>query len=273
MNAKKFSDAMSELDSKYVDEALNYKKKVQKPVWLKWRTMAACFAVAAILGVGMLQSGLLGKNTDTAALDNGDTIVFVESEAISSSIHIDGTMTTRQLTEEEAAVVFPNLSVSAHAVFRTSDMDAGNSPELIGFEGNIGNIKMVVSTSEVQLLDTVIDGTEKSTEINGISITAGYFVTEPNSKGEQNTIYYAALETGDCKVYLENAGTKADSEATKNQLVEVIQKFLENGELDISSYTDNEAATDLDGNPEGYDLLPNNQTSDEEVSEQDPAAN
>ena len=27
MNAKKFSDAMSELDTKYVDEALNYKKE------------------------------------------------------------------------------------------------------------------------------------------------------------------------------------------------------------------------------------------------------
>ena len=26
MNAKKFSDAMSELDTKYVDEALNYKE-------------------------------------------------------------------------------------------------------------------------------------------------------------------------------------------------------------------------------------------------------
>ena len=31
MNAKKFSDAMSELDTKYVDEALNYKKKMKKP--------------------------------------------------------------------------------------------------------------------------------------------------------------------------------------------------------------------------------------------------
>ncbi len=28
MNAKKFSDAMSELDTKYVDEALDYQKKV-----------------------------------------------------------------------------------------------------------------------------------------------------------------------------------------------------------------------------------------------------
>jgi hypothetical protein len=31
--------------------------------------------------------------------------------------------------------------------------------------------------------------------------------------------------------------------------------------------------TDLDGNPDGYDPLPNSHTSDEEVSEQDPAAN
>ena len=30
MNAKKFSDAMSELGSKYVDEAIHYKKKKNK---------------------------------------------------------------------------------------------------------------------------------------------------------------------------------------------------------------------------------------------------
>ncbi len=54
MNAKKFSDAISELDTKYVDEALNYKKKAKKPGWVKWGAMAACFAVIAVLGVGVL---------------------------------------------------------------------------------------------------------------------------------------------------------------------------------------------------------------------------
>ena len=43
MNVKKFSDAMSELDTKYIDEALNYKKKTKKPVWIKWGAIAACF--------------------------------------------------------------------------------------------------------------------------------------------------------------------------------------------------------------------------------------
>ena len=45
MNAKKFSDAMSELDTKYVDEALNYKKKAKKPIWVKWGAIAACLLV------------------------------------------------------------------------------------------------------------------------------------------------------------------------------------------------------------------------------------
>ena len=33
---RSFPDAMSELDTKYVDEALNYKKKAKKPIWVKW---------------------------------------------------------------------------------------------------------------------------------------------------------------------------------------------------------------------------------------------
>ena len=45
MNAKKFSDSMSELDTKYVDEALNYKKKAKKPIWVKWGAIAACLCL------------------------------------------------------------------------------------------------------------------------------------------------------------------------------------------------------------------------------------
>ena len=152
-------------------------------------------------------------------------------------------------------------------------MDADNSQELIGVEGNIGTIKLIVSTSDVQLLDTVIDGTEDTSEINGITILAGYFVTDPNSKGEQTVIYYAAFETGNCNVSLENAGLREESETIKNQLAEVIQTLTENGELDLTSVIDHEAGAGLDRNPDGYDSLPNNQPSEGEASEQDPAMN
>ena len=48
MNVKKFSNAMSELDSKYVDEAIHYKKK--KPFWIKLGAVAACLAIVIAVG-------------------------------------------------------------------------------------------------------------------------------------------------------------------------------------------------------------------------------
>lgn len=48
MNVKKFSDAMSELDTKYIDEALNYKKSAKRPGWIKWGLTAACLILIII---------------------------------------------------------------------------------------------------------------------------------------------------------------------------------------------------------------------------------
>lgn len=51
MNMKKFSDAMSELDTKYIDEALNYKKKAKSPGWFKWGAIAACLCITLVIGL------------------------------------------------------------------------------------------------------------------------------------------------------------------------------------------------------------------------------
>ena len=178
---------------------------------------------------------MFGNKTDIATLENGTEIVFVKSEMTASSIDIDGAVTTRQLTEDEIATLFPNLPVTAHAIFKTSDMDAGNSPELIGFEGNIGNAKMVISTTNISLLDTEISGNEEISTVNGTSVTAGYFVTDPNSNGEQNAIYYATFKLGDSTIYVENAGAKTESETIKNDLATIIQELINNGALDLSA--------------------------------------
>lgn len=236
MNSKKFSEAMSELDSKYVDEALNYKKNAKKPVWAKWGAIAACFVMVAVLGVGVFQSGLFGNKIDIATLDNGNEIIFVKSGTAVSSIDIDGTITTRQLTEAEAASLFPNLTVTAHAVFRVDDIASDSNKELIGFEGNIGNAKMVISTTDIPLLDTKIVGSEEISTVNGTSVIAGYFVTDRNSVGEQNIIYYATFKLGDSTVYVENAGAKTESESVKNDLATIIQELINNGALDLSSF-------------------------------------
>ena len=53
MNAKKFSEAMSELDTKYVDEAISYKKKTQKLIWVKWGVVAACLALVCVAAISL----------------------------------------------------------------------------------------------------------------------------------------------------------------------------------------------------------------------------
>ncbi len=50
MNSQKFSEAMGELDSRYVDEAISYKKTARKPVRIKLGVLAACLAIVAAIG-------------------------------------------------------------------------------------------------------------------------------------------------------------------------------------------------------------------------------
>jgi len=56
MNSKKFTEAMSEINNKYVDEAISYKKKAKKPAWLKWGAMAACLCLVVGLAIPMLNN-------------------------------------------------------------------------------------------------------------------------------------------------------------------------------------------------------------------------
>lgn len=94
---------------------------------------------------------------------------------------------------------------------------------------------MVISTTNISLLDTEISGNEEISTVNGTSVTAGYFVTDPNSNGEQNAIYYATFKLGDSTIYVENAGAKTESETIKNDLATIIQELINNGALDLSA--------------------------------------
>ena len=71
MKVKKFSDAMSELDSKYIDEALNYKKKAKKPVWVKWRVMLACLCI--VIAVFRIPHIFNSMQNDEEVTAGGDT--------------------------------------------------------------------------------------------------------------------------------------------------------------------------------------------------------
>lgn len=53
----KLYHSITNIDSQFADEAVNYKKSAQKPVWARWGALAACFAAAALIGALWSLSG------------------------------------------------------------------------------------------------------------------------------------------------------------------------------------------------------------------------
>ena len=97
MNAKKFSEAMNEVDDKYYEEAANYQHK--KPLWLKWGAMVACLAmlVAGVFSINQQrnQISLSDNSTNVAAYYTDNPFIFI--------ISIDSLI---PLTEEELFTTF-----------------------------------------------------------------------------------------------------------------------------------------------------------------------
>ena len=66
MNTKKFSEAMGEIESKYVERAVNYQPKRKKHNFFKWFSMAACFFLAVLIGFGIWHNGMLPSDDSVA---------------------------------------------------------------------------------------------------------------------------------------------------------------------------------------------------------------
>ncbi len=212
--------AMENIDPVYISAAHTSVTR-KKSVWISRAVAAACLVF--LMGVGLFQKGVFGPSIETVTLANGEKLSFEKTAAPGVSSAVDMDVTTRPLTNEELPDLFAELPITANAVLQNDD-----AKRLIGIEGDIGSVKVVVCAADVQLLDTVIDGADRSFEINDVEMTAGYFITEPNSKGQQDAIYYAAFELAGWNIYLENAGAKENSEALKTELGIVIQKLTEN---------------------------------------------
>lgn len=75
MNSKKFSEAMSELDTKYVDEAISYKKKTKKPIWVKWGVVAACLALVCVAAISLFPHN--NDSVTTPGISDAAPMIYV----------------------------------------------------------------------------------------------------------------------------------------------------------------------------------------------------
>ena len=91
MNAKLFSEAMGELDSRYIDEAVSYKKKPRKTVWIiAAAAMAACFCT--VVTAEVLKAGGIPENPGNrpnTAIANDGQFEYVALD-ISGTYYLNG---------------------------------------------------------------------------------------------------------------------------------------------------------------------------------------
>ena len=101
--------------------------------------------------------------------------------------------------------------------------------ELIRAEGHLGNVKLTFAAPGEPLSDTVLMGEESETELDGIPLSLGSFLTGPNSRGEKTLILYARFETqgsAPWQVQAEIGGDLDDPKTAAVQLICAVRSVL-----------------------------------------------
>lgn len=226
MRKNKISEAIGNINQKYVNEATTYtgeaKKVIRRTGWMKWGAIAACFALVAVfIGIGILKKGL-SDGEQIAILDNGNKINFIKLDSAMGQTDIAFQIETRELTESELKALFNELPVTAYAIFNAED------GSILGLSGEIDDMKLIVSAPDILINDTVLEGEENSSDVDGVSVNAGYFISG------KTIIYYAAFELRESMVYIEHAGAKDESETIKNEISVMIQKLVALKEVNLN---------------------------------------
>ncbi|MCL2158095.1 MAG: copper resistance protein NlpE [Oscillospiraceae bacterium] len=235
MNMKEYTDYMDNIS---VDDELHekiMKRVTQKPAvlamkkplaWKRLAPVAACLImVVAIAAVFGNNAGWFGDKVYAVELDGG-TLSFYKSDyhgAGSLDLDFGGDTAGRSLTAEENELLFSHLSVSSYGIFSASD----NS--LLHVESRTGNTKIILSAHDVPVTDTMIETSRSISEINGVQVSAGYFITHANSKGERSFIYIASFDLNGVQVYVECGGDEDMSDELKTEIASVIETLINSG--------------------------------------------
>ena len=196
--------------------------------------VAACLvAIVAVTGIVGSNMGWFGSKGYTVNLANGDSIVYHIGSTNVASIHVGYPVSSRKLTDAELDAILPETTErrSAIGTFREEN------GELLRVEGKLGDATIIFAQDNFPISDVVLEGNESSSSVNGIPVTTGYFVTSPNSRGEQSAIFFASFSIGNTNVYVECYGDKSDADAVSQETADLIFSIITKGEPDFSAIT------------------------------------
>ncbi|MDR1059922.1 MAG: hypothetical protein LBL83_01630 [Clostridiales bacterium] len=198
--------------------------------WKRLAPLATCLALAvALIGAGVLgnTAGWFGGKPFAADLGNSGTLNFYRNNSLpgAASFARDaswGESIGRDLTEADSRALFGDLPSIGYFMFRSADN------AFMHFEGHAGNAKIILSANGFALTDTPIDINARTSDINGIPVAAGYWISGANSKGIRAIIYTASFEHDGVSVYMEVGGEESDGNAFLAEISALVEQFTKN---------------------------------------------
>ena len=304
MTNEKLYEVLGDINEKYVSEARAY-QKAKKPVWAKWGVIAACLCLMIPLtafAIDIIQYNAAVDYLNSLGIVVEDLSDYSHKEIKEAVKTIDAGESS-PLTEEILSLIPENkepldtpTQVTSEQIKKlTPTMTRKDVLSLLGDTQDIGSgiyiylyevdqqylLRIPFASDEAQLGVTGEDLLKASVPISG-DIAPMVYVNDtlyqivdpqPNIADEKSAFNLLGKIQSKVSSLQE---PKENFQANDDIVGAAVYQYGENIVVGIGGkywLYENYHSTDLNGNPDGYDPLPNNQTSAEEVSEQDPAAN
>lgn len=226
MNTEKFFEELGKVDNKYVIEAEEYKvenKNYGIIILKKIVSVAAClcFIIAASFGI-------YAAVPDSVTLENGEKLSFSKLQNISVGELDYDVKNIKEVSPEIKNTLFPDMNADGTIL----ELPDG----ALGFEGDIGDVRTLVWTDSENFNDLIIEGREKTKEVNGVTVKAGRDVALLNAKRGLQVFYYIEFNIGNNTVYLERVDLFKNRKDAKQDLAYVFDKIIENKDFDLSKF-------------------------------------
>lgn len=120
MKTPRIVNSVGHIDDDLINDAVKSEKSSKKNVWIKWTSLAACFAVVLIVAVvaGPIMSG---NRNIAPSVDSGNINPVIDNSATNTSSNIEET--SAQANSEE-----PNISVSNEEITPSESNNETNPP-------------------------------------------------------------------------------------------------------------------------------------------------
>ena len=214
------------------NQIMRQPKKEKAFTWKWLAPVAACLImVVAITAIFGNNAEWFGGKIYRAELD-GERLDFYKSDSpATNSLDFGVDVISRDLTAEENRILFENLDVTSHGIFSAADRT------LLHVEGRTGNTKVILVARGLSATDAVIETIPKISEVNGVRVSAGYFVTKVNSHGIKNIVYLASFNIDGVQAYVECGGNQDESDEWKSEIAFVIDTLTKIKTFDLSAIT------------------------------------